>query len=116
MNHFTKAAVRLPIMAEVRFRRLALQDLVRIERLIREDDADRAHRFRLRSRNSIEKIASTPYLGSPLHHHDEKNQFRWFFIEKFRMYVVIYLPMQTGIDVLRILHVSQDRSAALSGP
>ena len=101
-------------MADVTLRPEARRDLIRIDAYIRRQDPDRADSFRRRSQETMVRISNSPHMGSPFEFAPEGQDIRWTLIDRFRNYIFLFLPTATGIDVIRVMHTSQDISAAFA--
>ncbi len=90
-------------MASIKRRSLALDDLEAIWHFIAEDNIDAADRWLDRIEAQLKLIGTTPYIGRP--REELAPGLRSFSIGR---YVIFYLVMETGIDIVRVLHTSLD--------
>ena len=72
-------------------------------------DLDVAERFLDAVEASLERLASMPLLGSPLHFANPvlAGLRRWP-VESFEKHLIFYRPLPDGIEVIRVLHGSRD--------
>ena len=94
---------------QIRFREVALRDIDAITDYLEKIDPDLADRFEA----SVQEVAALalkyPGLGRTLEALPPSLREARFLIPRgFRNYVVYYLPVATGIDVLRIVHGARD--------
>jgi toxin ParE1/3/4 len=93
-------------MARVTRRPLAAADILDIWDYIAEDGIDQADRWVDKLDEKLELIATQPLMGRA---RDElAAKLRSF---PFGRYVVFYLPVDDGIDVVRVLHSARDVDA-----
>ncbi|WP_020475769.1 type II toxin-antitoxin system RelE/ParE family toxin [Zavarzinella formosa] len=97
-------------MPEVNLTPDARRDLIRIDAYIRQQDPERADRFRRRSQETMSRISESPYSGAPFEFAPEGQEIRWAVIARFRKYIFLYQPIPLGINVIRVMHTSQDIS------
>lgn len=90
-------------MAVIRKRPRALFDLAEIWSYIAEDSVINADRLATRIDKAFTLLARRPGLGRP--RPEIYPNLRSFVIHK---YVVFYLPLTNGIDVIRVLHGARD--------
>ena len=90
-------------MANIQKRPLAEADLDELWDRIAEDSPDRANAFLRKLGKRLEILALQPYMGY------ERNELilglRSF---PFKNYIIFYFPIETGIDVVRVLRGSMD--------
>jgi len=84
----------------------ALLDLVEIWSYIAEDSVANADAFALRIDKTFKVLARRPGIGRP--RPDLYPDLRSFVVGK---YVVFYLPLGNGLDVIRVLHGARDIEA-----
>ncbi|CAN5633497.1 type II toxin-antitoxin system RelE/ParE family toxin [soil metagenome] len=91
-------------MAQILFTPIATEDLRQIWIYIAENaGSETANRFLSEIKNKCETIAEFPESGRA--RHEFLINLRSF---PFKKYVVFYLPLKDGIEVLRIIHGSRD--------
>lgn len=90
-------------MAHVLKRALAFADLAEIWSYIADDDEAAADRFLDQVEAKLALLATQPYMGRS--RPELKPEIRSFPVGR---YVVFFLPMPDGIDVVRVLHSAQD--------
>lgn len=89
-------------------------DLIRSYARIAEHDFDVADGFLDQVRSSFERLASLPQLGSVrAFRADQLKGIRTWPVSGFPRYLIFYFPTADGIDVVRVLHSSQDINAIL---
>jgi len=81
----------------------ALFDLSEIWSYVAEDSVSNADRFAARIDKAFTLLARRPGLGRA--RHELYPSLRSFVVRK---YVVFYLPLANGIDVIRVLHGARD--------
>ena len=73
-----------------------------------------AHRFRLNAEATFSKLASNPGLGEPYRVSDRRLAgLRCSRIKRFKNHLVFYLPLENGIEVIRVLHGARNIRSAL---
>lgn len=93
-------------MARITRRPLAAADILDIWDYIAEDGIDQADRWVDKLDEKLELIATQPLMGRA---RDElAADVRSF---PFRRYVIFYVPVDDGIDVVRVLHSGRDVDA-----
>lgn len=97
-------------MAVIRKRPRALLDLADIWSYIAEDSVTNADRFAVRIDKTFRLVARRPGIGGA--RPELYPDLRSFVIGK---YVVFYLPLKDGIDVIRILHGARDIESVFEG-
>ena len=91
-------------MAQILFTPLAIEDLQQIWVYIAENaQSEAANKFLLEMKKKCETIAEFPESGRL--RHEFLLNLRSF---PFKNYVIFYLPLADGIEVLRIIHGSRD--------
>ena len=94
-------------MARVTRRPLAAADILDIWDYIAEDSLDQADRWVDKLDDKFKLIATQPLMGRS---RDELgHEVRSF---PFGRYVIFYVPIDGGIDVVRVLHSARDVDAA----
>lgn len=91
-------------MGQILFTPLASEDLQEVWAYLAEKaDRETANKFLVEIKNKGENVSSFPESGRV--RHEFLLNLRSF---PFKNYVVFYLPLVDGIEVLRILHSSRD--------
>jgi toxin ParE1/3/4 len=90
-------------MANIILRQLAEADLDGIWDYIATNDPDRADGFVRKLTNKLGMLANNPLIGAQ--REEYFSGLRVFPVER---YLVFYLPLDDGIQVIRILHASRD--------
>jgi toxin ParE1/3/4 len=81
---------------------------------IGERNPGMAHRFRLNAEATFAALARNPGLGESYQVDEPRlTGLRCDRIKRFKNYLVFYLPLDNGIDVIRVLHAARDIQAAL---
>lgn len=87
----------------------AEHDLYSHAEYIAADNPAAAHRFLSAARTTIALLAELPGIGatrkSPL---PELAELRVHPVKGFRKYLICYLPLPDGVQVLRVIHAAQD--------
>lgn len=96
-------------MPRVLRRRLAANDIADIWDYITEDSAHQADAWINRLDKTLDSLARQPLMGRM---RDELSA--GLRSLPFGRYVVFYLPLDDGIDVVRVLHSARDIDAAFS--
>lgn len=94
-------------MARVTRRPLATADILDIWDHIAEDSLEQADRWVDKLDEKFRLIATQPLLGRA--RHELAVEVRSF---PFGRYVIVYVPIEGGIDVVRVLHGARDVDAA----
>ena len=94
-------------MARVTRRPLAAADIFDIWDHIAEDSLDQADRWIDKLDENFSLIATQPLMGRA--RHELAVDLRSF---PFGRYVIFYVPIEGGIDVVRVLHSARDVDAA----
>ena len=92
----------------------AQSDLVEHFTFIGEDNLDAAQRLLIAAEQAFGQLAEIPQRGRlGESQHAKLPGLRTLPIPGFRNYVVFYRPIETGIDVIRVLHGARDIDAIL---
>jgi toxin ParE1/3/4 len=91
----------------LRIRPMAEVDLEEIALRIGSDRPESAKRFLFRAARTFELLARLPQLGAS-RMIDAYPDARIFSIRRFRNYVVLYLPLPDGVEILRIVDGRRD--------
>ncbi len=93
-------------MAQILFTPLATEDLQEIWIYLAENaDSQTANKFLLTVKKKCETVVAFPEMGRV--RHEYLINLRSFPFDK---YIIFYLPLDEGIEVLRIIHSSRDIS------
>ena len=91
-------------MAQILFTPLATQDLQEIWVYLAENaGSETANKFLLAVKKKCETVSKFPEMGQV--RHEYLLNLRSF---PFSKYVIFYLPLENGVEVLRIVHSSRD--------
>jgi toxin ParE1/3/4 len=94
----------------VNFTRLARRDLSEILRFIAQDSRRNGERFLARIEAKCQRLADGVELGNPI------PKISGVLYWTIRRYVIIFRRMQSGIEVLRVLHGARDWMAEFEEP
>jgi len=84
-------------------------DLAGCYAYIGERNPDAARRFRQAAEATFKALARTPGIGAPYKVANPRLQgLRCTGVRRFRNYVIFYLPIEGGIDVIRVLHAARN--------
>ena len=90
-------------------KRKAQRDLTEYCAYIGEDNPRAGGRFLNSARNTLTTLASMPKMGALRYFENPKLvDIRCWPIKGFEHYLIFYRPIKNGIEVIRILHASQD--------
>ena len=82
---------------------------------IGERNLGAAHRFRVNAETTFADLARSPGLGML---YEVKNPrltgLRCFRVKRFKNHLVFYLPVDGGIEVVRVLHAARDLHAVFN--
>jgi toxin ParE1/3/4 len=90
-------------MPKVIMRPRAKTDLLDIWHYIADDNEERADSFVDRVEEKIKNIASNPLMGRSREELSDRLR-SW----PIKPYIVFYLPLSDGVEVVRVLHGSRD--------
>jgi toxin ParE1/3/4 len=66
---------------------------------------------------AIRRAADRPYLGSPYEFAPQNlPDLRFTSARPFRRYLILYRPIHDGIEIVRVIHASQDPNSLFSEP
>jgi len=87
----------------------ALRDLGQLAEHIRRDNPRAALRFLKAAKSTFKQLAQMPGTGGPFEtDNPELAGLRCFPISGFKRHLIFYRPVARGIEVIRVLHGSQD--------
>lgn len=90
----------------------AQQDLAGHARYIAQDNTRAAQRFLRAAENAFERLAGLPLMGTRCEFRNPSAaDLRYWLIQGFRKYVIIYRPLDDGIEAVRVVHASQNWQA-----
>ncbi|MDR3622230.1 MAG: type II toxin-antitoxin system RelE/ParE family toxin [Paludisphaera borealis] len=73
-----------------------------------------ARRFLAQTEATFQRLARMPSIGTLVDpDHPTRPTLRYMPVSRFRKYVVFYLPILGGIDVIRVLHGARDLESIL---
>jgi toxin ParE1/3/4 len=98
----------------VRKRPLSRVDLIGCLAYLGERSPDAARRFRQAAEETFTSLAMQPGIGSPFEVADPRLAgLRCSRVRRFPKYLIFYLPIEGGIEVVRVLHGARDIRAIL---
>jgi toxin ParE1/3/4 len=96
-------------MARLSIRALADEDIDVIARFIARDNLDAGRRFYDAVAHDLDLLASNPRMGARRISRDPRlKDLRSWPVSGYRKYLVFYLAMDDGIDVVRVFHGARD--------
>jgi plasmid stabilization system protein ParE len=102
------------VARRVRLRPEVPDDLAAIYDYLFDKNAQVAGRFLAVVQPTLNDLASHPGKGSPKHFRNRRLQgIRTWSLPGFRNYLILYRPIEHGIDVLAIIHGSRNLARAL---
>lgn len=102
-------------MLRLTIRPLALQDISEIaEYLYVQSGSELADRFVSAIEGDLHRLCQLPDIGSPCHFQrtEVQNLRRWA-VNGFERWLVFYLPKNTAIEIIRVLHGARNISEIL---
>ena len=76
--------------------------------------AEVGHRFLVAAHDTFSLLATQPNMGWDPHlRHADLKSLRVFRVKTFERILVLYLPLLEGVEILRVVHGSQDLLALL---
>jgi toxin ParE1/3/4 len=79
------------------------------KQLTAEAGDDLAMRFLDSARDSFAALGDTPYMGARVgSRYPAFAELRKWRVDGFANYLIFYLPLHDGVDILRVLHGAQD--------
>jgi plasmid stabilization system protein ParE len=104
-------------MATVRILPQARLDVIRLSNDFLDEDPDLVPKFRQAFERSVTRYANSPFLGSPYDHAPLAHpDLRFTMVGKFRKHLILYRPITGGIEVVRVVHASQDPDSLFADP
>jgi toxin ParE1/3/4 len=95
-------------------RPVARFDLAACYAYIGERNPDAASRFRMAAEATFAALAASPGIGTPYEVENPRLAgLRCSRVNRFRNYLIFYLTIEGGIEVIRILHAARDIRAIL---
>ncbi|MGO9467808.1 MAG: type II toxin-antitoxin system RelE/ParE family toxin [Isosphaeraceae bacterium] len=89
-------------------------DLAGCYAYIGERNTDAARRFRLAAETTFTALARMPGIGAPYELANPRLRgLRSAQVRRFRNYLIFYLPVAGGIEVIRVLHAARNIRAIL---
>jgi toxin ParE1/3/4 len=71
-----------------------------------------AHRFRVNAEATFAALARNPGMGAPYEVSNPRlAELRCFRVNRFKNYLIFYLPIDNGIEVIRVLHAARNIQA-----
>ena len=101
-------------MLALRIRPAARRDLAYIAAYIKLDDVDSALRFRSAVEHELELLRIHPFLG--YRRHFRTPGLRSWRISGFEDYLIFYLPCDTSVEIVRVLHGARNLQRILGRP
>ena len=93
----------------------ARDDIIAAALYIADDNQDAADRFLDAVKRTMATLEEMPHMGAPREFdHPDLAGMRFFPVTDFDNYLIFYVPRNTAIDVVRVLHGSQDIQTILS--
>lgn len=102
-------------MAQIFKRESALRDLVTyFVHLADESGLGTAEKFLVCVEQSFDDLARTPSMGSPVEsRRAELAGFRKWRVRDFENFLIFYVPVPGGLEVVRVIHGARDWAAIL---
>ena len=89
-------------------------DLAAHYAFIGERNLTAAHRFRINAEATLNALARTPGMGMPYQiDNPQLIGLRCFRVKRFKNHLIFYLPVDNGIDVIRVIQAARDIPSAL---
>ena len=98
----------------IRYRPQATQDIARIGRMIADNWPPSAEHFLTQVERIVDSLERFPLMGS-LSELPELAHFRVRFmtVPQFRNYLIVYLPLTAGVEIVRVIDGRRDLGAML---
>jgi len=104
-------------MATVRILPQARLDVIRLSNDFLDEDPDLVPQFRQAFQRTVTRYSGSPFLGSPYDHAPPAlPDLRFTKIGRFRKHPILYRPITGGIEVVRVVHSSQDPTTLFPEP
>ncbi len=95
-------------------RPLVRVDLAGCFAYVGDRNLDAARRFLLAAEATFQALARMPRIGAPYEVANPRLKgLRCARVRRFRNYLIFYLPIDGGIDVIRVLHAARDIGAIM---
>lgn len=99
-------------MAEVSKRPQVIRDLIELATYIAEDNIDASDRFLAAAETTFKQLAKMPQMGKlSQFSHPQLADVRQQAIKGFRKYLVFYRPIESGVEILRVIYAMRDIEA-----
>jgi plasmid stabilization system protein ParE len=104
-------------MATVRILAHARLDVIRLCDTLLDEDPNLVVRFRRAFEQTVARYARSPFLGSPYDLAPPAYpDLRFAKVGRFRKHLILYRPISGGIEVVRVVHASQDPNSLFADP
>ena len=101
-------------MPRLLVREQADKDVDQIVEVIANENLSAALRFQDRVRETYDRIATWPQIGARVRVRDEAlRDMRYYPIRGYRNYLVFYLPLEGGAEIVHVIHGARDIPSAL---
>lgn len=101
-------------MVEIRKRPIVIQDLIECADYIAQGNLEIAEQFLVAAEATFQQLGEMPGLGKFSKFSNPKlERIRQYSIKGFRRYLIFYLVIDSGIEILRVLHGARDLEAIL---
>jgi toxin ParE1/3/4 len=101
-------------MPRLLVREQADKDVDQIVEAIADDNLSAAMQFQDRVRETYDRIATWPQIGARIRARDEAlRDMRYYPIRGYRNYLVFYLPLEDGAEIVHVIHGARDIPSAL---
>jgi toxin ParE1/3/4 len=101
-------------MSEVSKRPQVIRDLIEIATYIAEDNLDASDRFLAAAEATFNQLAKMPQIGKLCQFSNPMLAgIRQQAIKGFKKYFVFYRPIDSGLEILRVIHSARDIEAIL---
>jgi toxin ParE1/3/4 len=82
--------------------------------LATEASPETGHRFLVAAHETFALLSTQPQMGWPLRlRHSRLASLRVFRVSGFEKFLVLYLPVSQGVEIVRVVHGSRDLAALL---
>ena len=101
-------------MPRLLVREQADKDVDQIVEAIADDNLSAAMQFQDRVRETYDRIATWPQIGARIRAREEAlRDMRYYPIRGYRNYLVFYLPLEDGAEIVHVIHGARDIPSAL---